>query len=141
MNSFLVYNVKNAAYIHYFIDKKVWAGFNDLRWFLTPKRELTRAAAFWFTNIPIRKRPKAKNLKIIPLKEIPEKYKMYDDKKILIVDYCYIPSDYIKPFAVSTTPILSGLLEEGYKYVQDKEYVPYIKGKRCFGTVVVQKMK
>jgi len=132
-------NVKNKAYIHYFIDNKVWAGYNDLRWFLTPKRELTRAAAFWFTNIPIKNRPKAKNLKIIPLKNIPEKYKKYDDSKILIVDNCFIPSDYKKPIAVSTTPILSGLLEEGYKIISNNEYVPYINGKRCFGRVLVQR--
>jgi predicted GIY-YIG superfamily endonuclease len=133
-------NVKNQPYMKYIMDKKVWAGYNDLRWFLTPKRELTRAAAFWFTNIPIKSRPKSKNLKMIPLKEIPEKYKKYDDNKTLVVDNCYIPNDYKKPFAVSTTPILSGLLEEGYKYTQDKEYVPYINGKRCFGRILVQKI-
>ena len=134
-------NVKNKPYMHFFIDKKVWAGYNDLRWFLTPKKELTRAAAFWFTNIPIKNRPKAKNLKFLSLKEIPEKYKKIDDSKILLVDYCYIPNDYKKPFAVSTTPILSGLLEYGYKMVKDSEYVPYVNGKRCFGRVLVQKEK
>jgi len=51
----------------------------------------------------------------------------------------YIPSDYKKPFAVGVYPIVSGLLEKGYKYTQDKEYVPYINGKRCFGRVLVQK--
>jgi hypothetical protein len=132
-------NVKNQPYMSYFIKEQVWTGYNDLRWFLTPKRELTRAAAFWFTNIKVKDRPKYKNLKIIPLKDIPEKYKKYDDSKILLVDYCYIPNDYKKPFAVSTTPILSGILEKGYKLVQDKEYVPYINGKRCFGRVLVQK--
>ena len=134
-------NVKNDAYIPFFINKKVWAGYNDLRWFETPKRELTRAAAFWFTNIPIRKRPKSKNLKIIPLKEIPEKYKKYDDKKTLLVDYCYIPSDYKKPFAVSTTPILSGLLEKGYKIIQEKQYRPYIDGNEVFARILVQKVE
>ncbi len=133
-------NVKNQPYMSYFIKGLVWTGYNDLRWFLTPKRELTRAAAFWFTNFKVKDRPKYKNLKIIPLKEIPEKYKKYDDSKILLVDYCYIPNDYKKPFAVSTTPILSGILEKGYKLVNDKEYVPYINGKRCFGRVLVQKV-
>ena len=134
-------NVKNQPYMTFFKEKKVWAGYNDLRWFLTPKRELTRAAAFWFTNFRIKNRPKSNNLKIIPLKNIPEKYKKYDDKKILLVDFCYIPNDYKKPFAVSTTPILSGLLEKGYEYIKDKEYVPYINGKRCFGRVLVQRIK
>ena len=112
-------NVKNDFYIPYFINRKVWAGYNDLRWFLTPKRELTRAAAFWLTNIPIRSRPKAKNLKIIPLKDIPENYK--------------------KPFAVSTTPILSGLLDKGFKIVKEKQYRPYINDKEAFARVLVQK--
>ena len=132
-------NVKNKPYMGYFIEKKVWAGYNDLRWFLTPKKELTRAAAFWFTNLPIKNRPKAKNLKFVPLKEIPEKYKKYDDKKTLLVDFCYIPIDYKKSFAVSTTPILSGVLENGYKMVKDSEYIPYINGKRCFGRILIQK--
>jgi hypothetical protein len=35
-------------------------------------------------------------------------------------------------------PILNGLLEKGYQYVQDKEYVPYVNGKRGFGRVLVQ---
>jgi hypothetical protein len=30
-------------------------------------------------------------------------------------------------------------LEKGYRYVQDKEYVPYINGKRKFGRVLVEK--
>jgi len=55
------------------------------------------------------------------------------------VDNGYIPNNYKKPFAVSVNPILNGLLEKGYKYVQDKEYVPYIDGKRKFGRVLVQK--
>jgi hypothetical protein len=133
-------NVKNKAYMKYFKENKVWPGYNDLRWFLTPRKELTRAAAFWFTNIPINDRQKYKNLKIIPLKEIPEKYKYFDDDKILVVDYCYIPNDYKKYFAVSTTPILSGILEKGYKLVKDSEYVPYKKKKRCFGRVLIQKI-
>ena len=133
-------NVKNQPYMSYFMKGQVWTGYNDLRWFLTPKKELTRAAAFWFTNLNVKNRPKYKNLKIIPLKDIPEKYKKYDDSKILLVDYCYIPNDYKKSFAVSTTPILSGILEKGYKLIKDKEYVPYINGKRCFGRVLIQKI-
>jgi hypothetical protein len=75
------------------------------------------------------------------LKEIPEKYKKYDDAKILLVDYCYVPSNYKKPFAVSTTPILSGLLEKGYRIVQEKRYTPYINGKEKFARVLIQKAK
>jgi len=132
-------NVKNSAYIPYFMANKVWAGYNDVVWFLNPKREIVKASGYWFTNFKINNRPKYKNIKIMPLKEIPEKYKKIDDSKMLVVDNNYIPSDYKKPFAVGVYPIVSGLLEKGYKYTQDKEYVPYINGKRCFGRVLVQK--
>jgi hypothetical protein len=139
----IISNIANpvtTAYIPYFKDNKVWAGYNEVDWFLTPKKELTRAAGHWYTNIPIKDRPKYKNLKIIPLKEIPEKYKKHDDSKILVVDNNYIPNDYKKPFGVSTRPILNGLLEKGYKIIQDKRYTPYINGKECFARVIVQKI-
>ncbi|MDR0927830.1 MAG: DNA methyltransferase, partial [Ignavibacteria bacterium] len=104
------------------------------------KKELTRAAGHWYTNIPIKDRPKSKSLKIIPLKDIPDKYMRYDDSKILIVDNNYIPSGYKKPFAVSVRHILNGLLEKGYKIAQDKEYTVYINGKMLFARVLVQKI-
>ncbi|GHT12617.1 hypothetical protein FACS1894170_07640 [Planctomycetales bacterium] len=132
-------NVKNRAYMHYFIGNKVWAGYNEVDWFLTPKRELTRAAGFWYTNFPIKNRPKHKHLKFVPLKDIPKECKKYDDKKILIVNEGYVPEGYKKPFAVTPRFILNGLLEKGYKMTQDSEYVPYVNGKRCFGMVLVQK--
>ena len=133
-------NVKNDTYIPYFKNNKVWAGYNEVDWFLTPKKELTRAAGYWYTNITIKNRPKHSRLKIIPLKEIPDKYKEYDDKKTLLVDNCYIPDDYKKAFAVSVRPILNGLLEKGYKIVQEKQYRPYINGKEVFARVLVQKI-
>ena len=133
-------NVKNDVYIPYFKDNKVWAGYNEVDWFENPKRELTRAAGFWYTNIPIKDRPRYKQLKIVPLKDIPEKYKKYDDSKILLVDNCYIPSNCKKPFAVSVRPILNGLLEKGYKIVQEKQYRPYINGKEIFARVLVEKI-
>lgn len=131
-------NAINTAYIPYFRNNKVWAGFNEVDWFLTPKKQLTRASTYWYTNIPIKDRPKHKNLKIIPLKEIPEKYKRYDDSKTLIVDNCYIPSDYKKPFAVSARTILNGILEKGFNIIQDKRYTPYINEKECFARVLVK---
>jgi predicted GIY-YIG superfamily endonuclease len=132
--------VLTAAYVKYFKDNMVWAGHNEIDWFLTPKKELTRAAGYWFTNIPIKYRPKHKQLKIMPLKDIPARFKKYDDLKMLIVDNCYIPNDYKKTFAVSTRPILNGLLEKGYKIVQDKEYYPYINGKKCYSRVLARKI-
>jgi predicted GIY-YIG superfamily endonuclease len=132
--------ILTAAYIPYFKNNKVWAGYNEVDWFLTPKKELTRAAGHWFTNFPIKDRPKYKQLKIVPLKDIPEKYKKYDDSKMLVVDNNYIPNDYEKPFGVSTRPILNGLLEKGYVIIQDKEYYPYVHNKKCYSRVLVQKI-
>ena len=123
------------------MEHKVWAGYNRIDKFLDPKKQLVEAAGHWYTNIPIKNRPKWKNLKIIPLKEIPEKYKNYDDNETLNVNHCFIPSDYEKPFAVAGRPILNGILEKGYKYVQDSEYVPYFNGKRAFGRILIQKIK
>jgi hypothetical protein len=90
--------------------------------------------------LPVINRPKYKNLKIMPLKKIPEKYKKYDDSKVLLIDNNYIPSDYKKPFAVSVYPILCGILEKGYKIVQEKQYRPYMNGKEVFARVLVQKI-
>ncbi|GHT40149.1 hypothetical protein AGMMS49965_08020 [Bacteroidia bacterium] len=133
-------NAINTAYIPYFKDNKVWAGYNRVDWYLNPKRELTRAAGSWFTNIPIKNSPNYKNLKIMPLKEIPEKYIKYDDSKTLLIDDCYVPSNYKKPFAVSARPILNGLLEKGYNIIQEKRYTPYINGEEKFARVLVQKI-
>ena len=56
------------------------------------------------------------------------------------MDNNYIPEDYEKKFAVSTRPILNGLLEKGYKLVEAKEYYPYIKGKKKFARILVQRI-
>jgi len=133
-------NVLTAAYVPFFKNNKVWAGYNRVDHYLNPKRELVEASGHWFTNIPIKNRPKYKQLKIIPLKEIPEKYKKFDDSKMLVVDNCYAPDDYKKPFAVSARPILNGLLEKGYVIIQDREYYPYTNGKKNFARVLVQKI-
>jgi hypothetical protein len=140
----IISNIANPitkAFIPYFKDNKVWAGYNEVDWFLTPKKELTRASGYWYTNITIKNRPKYKQLKIVPLKDIPEKYKKHDDSKILLVDNGYIPNDYKKPFAVSARPILNGLLEKGYKIIdKDWSYIAVVKGKQCFRRVLVQKI-
>ena len=133
-------NILTTAYLTYFYNNKVWTGYNRVDWFLNPKKEIVSNPCFWYTNLEIEKRHRHKHLKIVPLKEIPEKYRKYDDNKMLLVDECYIPSDYKKPFAVSTHSIFNGLLEKGYKLVQDKEYYSYINGQRKFARVLVQKM-
>jgi hypothetical protein len=139
----IISNIANPitkAFIPYFKNNQVWAGYNRVDWFLNPKRELARAAGTWYTNLPVKDRPKYNHLKIIPLKKIPEKYKRYDDNKVLLVDNCYIPSDYKKPFAVSARPILNGLLEMGYKIVEkDEAYIAFVNGKQCFRRILVKK--
>ena len=133
-------NVINTAYIPYFKDNKVWAGYNRVDWYLNQKKQLVDASGHWYTNIPINDRPKHKHLKIVPIKEIPGKNKKYDDSETLLVDNCYIPNNYIKPFAVSARPILNGLLEKGYKIIQGKRYTPYINGEEKFARVLVEKI-
>jgi len=60
---------------------------------------------------------------------------------MLLVNDCYIPNDYKKPFAVSARSILNGLLEKGYKIVETNEsYVAIVNGKECFARVLVQKV-
>ncbi|MCL2039905.1 MAG: GIY-YIG nuclease family protein [Bacteroidetes bacterium] len=138
----IISNVTNpitTAFIPYFKDKKVWAGYNEVDWFKGTDGKLKRAAGHWYTNIPIKNRPKYKNLKIIPLEKIPESFKQYDDSKTLLVANNYIPSDYKEPFAVSTRPILNGILEKGYKIIQEKTYAPYIDGKCKFARALIQK--
>ena len=139
----IISNITNPitkAFIPYFKNHQVWPGFHEVDWFLNPKRELTRAAGHWYTNFPIKDRPNSKRLKIVPLKEIPTKYKKFDDSKTLLVNNCYIPSDYKKPFAVSARVILNGLLEKGYKIIEHNEaYIAHIDGKECFRRILVQK--
>ena len=60
---------------------------------------------------------------------------------MLLVDNCYIPNDYKKPFAVSARPILNGLLEKGYKIIEKNEsYIAFVNGKQCFRRLLVQKI-
>ena len=134
-------NVINTAYLPYFMSNKVWAGYNSVDWYLNPKREQTRAAGHWYTNIRIKNRPKWNNLKIVSLKEIPEKYIKKDDDNVLILDNNFIPADYTDPFAISGRPILNGILELGYKIVQEKRYTPHFNGKEAFARVLIQKIK
>ena len=138
----IISNITNCitpAFIPYFINQQVWGGYNSVDWYVSPIRKRDRAAGHWFTNISITNRPKWKLLKIMPLDEIPEKNKRYDDEGILLVDNGFIPNDYDKPFAVSSRPILNGILEKGYKIANNTEYFPYFGGKKAFGRVLIQK--
>ncbi|MGN1079977.1 MAG: adenine-specific methyltransferase EcoRI family protein [Alphaproteobacteria bacterium] len=140
----IISNITNCitkSFIAYFMNKQVWAGYNRVDWYLNPKREPVDAAGHWFTNIPISERPKWKLLKFVPLKDIPERFLKYDDSKVLCVGNNFIPTDYNKPFAISTRPILNGILEKGYKIIRDTEYYPYFGKKKAFARILIQKEK
>ncbi|TLD97243.1 DNA methyltransferase [Helicobacter jaachi] len=133
-------NCVNTGFIPYFANKKAWAGYNRVDWYLNPKMQLVQAAGHFFTNITIKNRPTIKRLKFLPLNEIPDVFKKYDDSGTLLVNNSYIPIDYDKPFAVSARQILNGVLECGYKIVQLTQYVPYINEKKQFTRVLIQKI-
>ena len=79
-------NCVTTAFIPYFMDKKAWAGYTRVDWYLNPKRVAVEAAGHFFTNFPIKDRPNIKRLKFMPLDEIPDVYKRFDDDNILSVD-------------------------------------------------------
>ena len=134
-------NCINTGFIPYFADKKAWAGYTRVDWYLNPKRVPVQAAGHFFTNFPIKDRPTKSRLKFMPLIEIPDVYIQYDDSNVLLVDKSYIPNDYDRPFAVSARQILNGVLECGFKIILKEQYVPYIKGKKKFARVLIQKMQ
>lgn len=131
----------STAFIPYFMKKKMWAGYNSIDEYLNQKRIPIRAAGHFFTNFPIKDRPKIKHLKFTPLKQIPNEYQKYDDNGTLLVDNNFIPNDYDAPFAVSARQILNGVLECGYEIVSQKQYTPLIENKQKFKRVLIQKIK
>lgn len=136
----IISNITNCitpSFIPYFANKKAWAGYTRVDWYLNPKRIPVQAAGHFFTNFPIKDRPAIKRLKFVPLNEIPDVYQQYDDSGTLLVDKSYIPNDYDRPFAV----ILNGVLECGYSIVLKAQYFPYIEGKKKFARVLIQKIK
>ena len=132
-------NTITTAFIPYFKNRKAWAGYNRVDWFLNPKKEKVCASGHWYCNIIINDRPRYKNMKFMPLSDIPKKYKSYDDNKMLLVDNNYVPNDYKGQFAVSAYPILSGVLEKGFSIVKDKQYIPYKNGKAAFARTIIKK--
>ena len=132
-------NVITPIFIPYIQKGLVWTGYHEVNWYLDPKRQPTRAAGFWYTNL--RRKNRYNKKKIVKFKDIPERWKYIDDNGVLCVDRCWIPSDYEEPFAVSAYPILKGILELGYEIVLDNQYFPYKDGKRKFGRCLIQKKK
>ncbi|WP_255298873.1 adenine-specific methyltransferase EcoRI family protein, partial [Helicobacter suis] len=47
-------NCVNTAFIPYFAQKKAWAGYTRVDWFLTPKRQLVRAAGHFLLIFPLK---------------------------------------------------------------------------------------
>ena len=138
----LISNITNAIhtfYIQYFAKKKMWAGYNRVDWYYNPKMQLVDASGHWYTNIPIKNRPKWKNLKFVGINDVPEKDKKFDDNGILHVNNNYIPTNYKHPFAVSARALLAGVLEKGYKIYDVNEYIPTFNGKVNFSKVLIQK--
>ena len=134
----IISNITNPItnfYIKYFA-KKVWAGYNEVDWYLNKKKQIVKAGGYWYTNIPIKDRPKWKNLKFMKINEIPDKEKKFDDNGILHIQHNYIPTNYRNPFAVSARAILAGVLEKGYKIYDTNEY---IASKNDFSKVLIQK--
>ncbi|MCL1893931.1 MAG: adenine-specific methyltransferase EcoRI family protein [Holophagaceae bacterium] len=132
-------NIVTKSYIGFFKNGKVWPGYNRVDNYINPKRELVRAAGSWYTNLKIENRDRCGLLKIVPLKQIPDKYIKYDDSGMLLVDQGFIPSDYKNPFGVSARPILNGVLELGYELIEAGEYYPYIEGQKKFARVLIRK--
>lgn len=76
----IISNITNCitpSFIPYFANKKAWAGYTRVDWYLNPKRIPVRAAGHFFTNFPIKDRPAIKRLKFVPLNEIPDVYQQY----------------------------------------------------------------
>lgn len=114
--------------------------FHQLKDRRTRKKIPVRATGAWFTNLSFTRKPYPKG-KLIPLKDIPEKYYFVDDNGILCFDNGYIPGDYNKEFAISASPIVNGILEFGYEIVGDENYKLTKSGKPCYNRILIRKSK
>ena len=77
----------------------------------------------------------------MPLKDIPRDEIEIDDNGILNVNNGYIPNDYDKEFAVSSAPIIGGILEQGFEVYSNKTYLPKIRGKTGWRRLLIKKSK
>jgi hypothetical protein len=131
-------NTVNTAYIKYFQNRQVQSGINRVDYFINQKGLSSEASGHWYTNFPVEKHNST--IKLMPLAEIADDCKQYDDSGTLIISRCNIPNDYDKPFAVSTRPILQRVLDFGYKIVQNTQYIAYIEHKKQGSKVLIQKI-
>ena len=98
-----------------------------------------RATGAWMTNLEYKRKPYKK---LIPLKQIPKNEIEIDDNGILNFNNGYIPSDYDKEFAISSAPIIGGILEFGFEVIKapnKKTYTPYIKGEKKYDRLLIKK--
>ena len=114
--------------------------FHQLKDRRTKKKIPVRATGAWFTNLPFERKEYPKE-KLLPLKDIPEKYYFVDDNGILCFDNGYIPTDFDKQFAISSAPLINGILEFGYEIVGNKNYLSTHKGKAMFDRILIKKTK
>ena len=80
----------------------------------------------------------------MPLKDIPRDEIEIDDNGILNVNNGYIPNDYDKEFAVSSAPIIGGILEFGFEVVKAPNkttYTPYINGVKKYDRLLIKRSK
>ncbi len=98
-----------------------------------------RATGAWMTNLNYKRKPYKK---LMPLKDIPRKEIEIDDNGILNVNNGYIPNDYDKEFAISSAPIIGGILEFGFEVVKAPNkttYTPYINGVKKYDRLLIKK--
>ena len=104
-------------------------------------RTPARATGAWMTNLEYKRKPYKK---LMPLKDIPRDEIEIDDNGILNVNNGYIPNDYDKEFAVSSAPIIGGILEFGFEVVKAPNkttYTPYINGVKKYDRLLIKKSK
>ena len=105
---------------------------------LGKNRAPARATGAWMTNLEYKRKPYKK---LMPLKDIPRDEIEIDDNGILNVNNGYIPNDYDKEFAVSSAPIIGGILEQGFEVYSNKTYLPKIRGKTGWRRLLIKKSK
>ena len=103
---------------------------------LGKNRSPARATGAWMTNLKYNRMPYKK---LMPLKDIPRNEILVDDNGVLNINNGYIPDDYDKEFAVSSAPIVNGILEQGFEVYGNETYLPKINGKTGWRRLLIRK--
>ena len=64
---------------------------------------------------------------------------LVDDNGVLNINNGYIPNDYDTEFAVSSAPIIGGILEQGFEVYGNETYLPKINGKIGWRRLLIKK--